>query len=221
MSDFLALFDVDGTLVDSQGIIVATMARAFEKSDLPPPDPHRVRRLIGLSLPRMIADLAEGQSAETIGRIMADYRLGFASALEEQGQRPALFPGVQEGLDALTARGVVLGVATGKSKRGLDRLIHEQGWEDRFATLQCADFHPSKPHPSMVRTALAETDIDPSRTVMIGDSVFDIDMGLAGGVVPLGVSWGYGAPEDLTAAGAAKVATTFEQLVQIILERAA
>ncbi|MEL6587893.1 MAG: HAD-IA family hydrolase [Pseudomonadota bacterium] len=220
MADFLALFDVDGTLVDSQAVIVDTMTAAFKKAQVPPPERHAVLHLVGLSLPRIIATLAEGQSEATVNDIIAHYRLGFANAMEEGGE-PPLYPGVSDGLQRLAQGGVQLGLATGKSKRGLDRLVDAYGWRDMFATMQFADFHPSKPHPSMVRRALLETASEEDRCVVIGDTTFDIEMAKAADVAAIGVTWGYHPAAALQGAGAVHIAETFDALVDHVLEMAA
>jgi phosphoglycolate phosphatase len=108
---------------------------------------------------------------------------------------------------------IVLGIATGKARRGIDRLFEREGWADRFLTVQTADNHPSKPHPAMVRAAMAETGVGPARTVMVGDTTFDVEMALAAGVGALGVAWGYHPPEELREAGAHGVVEICEQLV--------
>jgi phosphoglycolate phosphatase len=106
----------------------------------------------------------------------------------------------------------MLGVATGKSDRGLFHCLESHGLLDHFVTLQTADRHPSKPHPSMIEHAMAEAGADAAVTVMIGDTSFDMAMGVNAGVRALGVDWGYHTPEELMAAGAEMVVTDMEQL---------
>lgn len=219
MTDFLAIFDVDGTLVDSQAIITATMDRAFVDAGVEPPTREAVLSLVGISLPQLIARLLPGEAGSVQEAVTANYRRLYVETLSHQPE-VQLYPGVRDGLERLHAAGITLGVATGKSQRGLDRLVAGQGWQDLFATLQCADHHPSKPHPSMVERALLETATDAGRAVMIGDTTFDMDMGAAAGVATLGVAWGYHAESDLRAAGASQVAVDFAALVQRIEEMA-
>jgi phosphoglycolate phosphatase len=107
----------------------------------------------------------------------------------------------------------VLGIATGKARRGIDRLFEREGWAHRFLTVQTADQHPSKPHPAMIRAAMAETGVGPERTVMVGDTTFDVEMALAAGVGALGVAWGYHHPEELRAAGAHGVIESCERMI--------
>ena len=107
----------------------------------------------------------------------------------------------------------MLGIATGKSRRGIDRLFEREGWASRFLTVQTADDHPSKPHPAMIRAAMAETGVGPERTVMVGDTTFDVEMALAAGVGALGVAWGYHPPEELREAGAHGIIESCDRLL--------
>ena len=112
-----------------------------------------------------------------------------------------LYPGIRAVLDGLQADPhTLLGVATGKSRLGLDKLIEGHGLQGIFLTQQVADFHPSKPHPSMILQAMSELGVTPEQTVMIGDTSFDMEMAQAAGVSALGVSWGYHPVTRLTAA---------------------
>lgn len=217
--DFLAIFDVDGTLVDSQAIISSTMQTAFEKAGAQPPSRAEILSLVGLSLPRMIANLTRDLGDDVSNDILAYYKVGFVDAVARQGEAP-LYDGVEDGLKRLQQNGITLGIATGKSQRGLDRLIGALRWGSLFSTLQCADHHPSKPHPSMVRRALLETATEPDRAVVVGDTSFDLEMARNGEVRSLGVSWGYHPTEVLLEAGAETVADDFATIVDLILEMA-
>ena len=122
-----------------------------------------------------------------------------------------MYPGAKQVLaDLGNAPEYVLGVATGKSRRGLDKLIEAHNLEGVFATQQVADFHPSKPHPSMIFAAMTETGTDPEHTVMIGDTSYDMDMAKAAGVRALGVNWGYHDRDRLS--GACGIIDRFEEL---------
>ena len=212
----LAIFDVDGTLVDSRAAIHATMEKAFAAVDREAPAPRIVGLFVGLSLPRMMEALIPDGGEAVWDKAVAEYRLAYPATLEAMGAAP-LYPGVAEALDRLEAAGVTLGIATGKSKRGVDRMMVETGWEGRFATVQCADFHPSKPHPSMLRRALLETATEAEDAVMVGDTSFDMDMARAAGMRGLGVDWGYHTAEVLTGAGAERVFASMEALAEAIL----
>ncbi|WP_299840983.1 HAD-IA family hydrolase [uncultured Jannaschia sp.] len=218
MSEGLAIFDVDGTLVDSQAVIVATMAQAFAAVDRPVPDRREILSGVGLSLPILVARLTPGLDEATRAEIVAGYRSAYGPTAAEYGET-MLYPGVVEGLERLRSVGVILGIATGKSRRGLDRLIAAKGWDDLFATLQCADDHPSKPHPSMIERALLETATEPGRAVMVGDTTFDAAMAAAAGVPMVGVDWGFHTADALAAAGASPIVSDFASLAALIEAR--
>lgn len=195
----LAIFDVDGTLVDSQGHIVAAMQAAFAAVGLTMPPRAEVLGGVGLSLDLLMARLG---GAEHAAALSAAYRTAYQAQREAKGaaQTAPLYSGTLKMLTRLAARGdLLLAVATGKSRRGLDAVLeaYEIGW--MFTSRQTADTHPSKPHPSMIQTILAETGLAPERAVMIGDTQFDMEMGRAAGVATIGVPWGYHRPEDLGA----------------------
>jgi phosphoglycolate phosphatase len=205
----LAVFDIDGTLVDSQAQILAAMAGAHRSVDLPLPPRHAVLSIVGLSLPVAMARLHPQASPAQIDVLVTQYKATFAS-LRAEVLSP-LYPGAREVVEALfELPGLLLGVATGKSRRGLDHVLRGHGLEGYFATAQVADDHPSKPDPSMVRAALAQTGAD--EAVMIGDTTFDIEMGRAAGAATLGVAWGYHPRAALVAAGADAVIDRFAQL---------
>ncbi len=207
----LILFDLDGTLLDSREHILATQARAFASLGLPAPEPERSLAVVGLSLDEAFTALvgADGPIAE----LRRAYTEAWTAMRGEPGYRELLYPGAGETVAALKARpDTLLGIATGKSRRGVDRVLAAQGWEATFATIQTADGHPSKPHPSMIRTALAETGVAAADAVMIGDTTFDMAMARAAGVTPLAVTWGFHDVAALRAAGAAACVETFAAL---------
>lgn len=198
----LALFDCDGTLVDSQHAIVTAMAAAFEAFDLTPPDPMQTRRVIGLSLEDAVGRLLPDEAEVAPARVADAYRATFRAHRTAGLHEDPLFPGIREALDDLDRAGVTLGVVTGKSRRGLDAVLERHGLAGRFVTLQTADVAPGKPDPGMVLQALAETGADRSDTVVIGDTSFDMLMARAARARAVGVSWGYHHPSELLAAGA-------------------
>ena len=201
----LVLFDVDGTLVDSQASIVAAMRAAFAALSVPAPERAAILAIVGLSLDHAIARLVPDAPRGRQAALVAAYKEAFHAARLTPEARAAspLYDGARAVLDDLAGRpGLVLGVATGKSRRGLEALIEMHGLAGFFATVQVADDHPSKPHPSMVLAAMAETGTAPARAVMIGDTSFDMQMAAAAGVPGIGVGWGYHPPEALRAHGA-------------------
>lgn len=206
MTTRLALFDCDGTLVDGQAGVVNAMEAAFAEVGLPAPDRHQVRRVVGLSLPQAIRLLAPDADEDT--RVDADlaYREAFRAAREAGSLVEPLYDGIAELIAALAADGWLLGVATGKSQRGLEHCLAMHGLAAHFVTLQTADNHPSKPHPSMIEVALAETGVSPDTCVMIGDTAYDMAMAVNAGVRAIGVDWGYHSADELREAGAEAVA---------------
>ena len=216
----LVVFDVDGTLVDSQNHITHAMGFAFEAVGLTPLPKARVLSIVGLSLPVAVAELVPDADVEMQARIVAAYKDSFMRARLDNAA--PLYAGAMACLDRLAERDdLLLAVATGKSRRGLEAMIRAHGLQGRFLSLQTADGHPSKPHPSMLQAALAETGTTADRAVMIGDTSFDMLMAGAAGLTGFGVSWGYHPAEALHAAGAARVLDDFDTLTQAIEEWAA
>lgn len=210
----LVIFDVDGTLIDSQAHIVASMEAAFRATGLAPPSRGATLSIVGLSLPVAMATLAPDRPDLT-GELVAAYKDAFA-ALRHSGDGAALsplFPGARAVLDDLAAQDdVVLAIATGKSRRGLDHVFDLHGFGGMFQSVHCADDHPSKPHPSMVESCLRDTGVDAANAVIVGDTSFDIDMGRAAGIHAIGVSWGYHPVAALRASGAYTVIDDFAAL---------
>ena len=199
----LIIFDCDGTLVDSQNAIFGAMTHAFGGLGLLAPTRPEVLGVVGLSLPEAFRVLAPDLQETTRAELATRYKGAFPQTGLPAIARDPLFPGCKAAIERLAAcEGVVLGIATGKSVRGVHRLFDEQGWHPLFATVQTADDNPSKPHPSMVDRAIAETGASRAQTVMIGDTTYDIDMGRNARVKTIAVSWGYHALADLVAAGA-------------------
>jgi phosphoglycolate phosphatase len=199
----LAIFDCDGTLVDSQATICTAMAEAFAEAGIAAPDPAAVRRIVGLSLPEAIAVLAPDVDAFAMAQTYKScfHRMRLEGRVEEQ-----LYAGVSEMLAVMEEAGWLLGVATGKSDRGLRLVLEHHGLAHRFVTLQTADRHPSKPHPAMIDQALSDAGVERAHAVMIGDTSFDIAMAHNAGVRAIGVAWGYHDAAELLAEGADAVA---------------
>jgi phosphoglycolate phosphatase len=208
----LAVFDCDGTLVDGQASICTAMERAFASLGLLPPDRGLVRRIVGLNLMQAISQLLPDHDKAMHAAATTAYKAAFHAAREAGELSEPLFPGIAPLLDRLRASGWLLGVATGKSARGLDHCLAANGLGSHFSTLQTADRHPSKPHPAMLDAALAEVMAEPEYAVMIGDTVYDMQMARAVGVRALGVAWGYHEADELLEAGAEAVAQTPEDI---------
>ena len=210
----LALFDCDGTLVDSQAAICRAMDECFGTHGLTPPDRAATRRIVGLSLPHAMRALIPDGEAGLHHALAESYKSAFQRHRAEGLVEEPLFEGLAEAIDALEADGWLLGVATGKSDRGLRLCLERHGLHARFVTLQTADRHPSKPDPAMLHAAIAEAGATAESTVMIGDTSFDMLMARAGGAHALGVGWGYHDAEELREAGAAEVVETAHGLLR-------
>lgn len=199
----LIMFDMDGTLIDTEALIVEHMTTTFETAGLPPPSPAQSRRVIGLSLPVAIARLLGTEVTPQAEQMAEDYRKHYRASLVQAEGREGLFPGAREALDLLRVwPDTLLGIATGKGLNGVYRLTQLHGIADHFVTLQTPDHNPSKPHPGMMLRAMAETGADKADTVIIGDTTYDIEMGKAAGTKAIGVTWGHHDNDELLAAGA-------------------
>ena len=209
----LAIFDCDGTLVDSQANICRAVEDAFAEARIAVPPREAIRRIVGLSLVEAMQALLPDASDADHRALAQGYKDKFiamraSGALADE----PLFDGIGELVERLADNGWLLGVATGKSDRGLTHILATHGLTHRFVTLQTADRHPSKPHPAMIEACLAETGADPAHTAMIGDTSYDMLMALNAGVRAIGVSWGYHPADELVAAGAHSVALAVADL---------
>jgi phosphoglycolate phosphatase len=212
----LIVFDCDGTLVDSQAVIVACAQDAFAAVGLLAPSPERIRHIVGLSLEPAMRVLL-GRDDPAMGKRIADaYRDAFFARRAMPDHEEPLFPGVVETLQALRDRDAVLGVATGKTMRGLLQILEKHDLGAYFVTLQTADLHPSKPHPAMLEAAMRETGFDPDATWIVGDTTYDIEMGRLAGCRGIGVSYGNHPPEALTGAGAVHVVDRIGDLLDLV-----
>jgi phosphoglycolate phosphatase len=214
----LAIFDCDGTLVDSGATIYAALAESLAANGLAVPSPEQSRRVIGLSLNEAMAALLPDAPAELHAKLSEDYKLAFQRMRALGKVEEPLFDGVLELLDALEGEGWLLAVATGKSDRGLKICLEEHDIHARFVSLQTADRHPSKPHPSMVEQAIADAGSAPEKTIVVGDTSFDMAMARAAGAAGIGAAWGYHDTEELIAAGAIAVAERPQDVLTLVEE---
>lgn len=207
----LVIFDVDGTLVDSQDLIVAAQRLAFAACGLEPPTRERSLSIVGLSLREAFAALVG--PAGPIEQLAEAYRDAFTTVRADPTFEERLFPGAAAVLARLAKRpDVVLGIATGKSQRGVAHLLARQGWEGVFATIQTADDAPSKPDPGMLLRALDATNVPAGQAVMVGDTSYDMAMARSAGIRGIGVSWGYHPVPALREAGAETIIDSFDEL---------
>lgn len=211
----LILFDVDGTLVDSQHHILAAMTAACASVEVAAPPRDAVLSIVGLSLPEAVLRLMPDSKASQREKMVEAYKDAFQTQREELGPEAAspFYPGALEVLQQLQSVDEhILGIATGKSRRGLNSILDSHGLEKTFFTQQVSDDHPSKPHPSMIFQALTESGVDAANAVMIGDTSFDMAMAKSAGVGRVGVDWGYHSQDDLTEAGADVILNSFDDL---------
>ena len=202
----LAIFDCDGTLVDSGATIYRALAEAFAIHGAQLPAPRDCRRVIGLSLTEAMAALLPDIDPRDHVALAETYKSCFFKARAEGRVEEPLFDGILDLLDTLEADGWLLAVATGKSDRGLGHCLNSHGIHARFVSLQTADRHPSKPDPGMALAAIAESGASPATTIVIGDTAFDMGMAKSAGTAGIGAAWGYHEPDELIAAGAFAVA---------------
>jgi phosphoglycolate phosphatase len=212
----LAIFDCDGTLVDSGATIHRAVTVAFGQHGLALPPPEVSRKVIGLSLTEAMAALLPDAPAEQHFALSEDYKRAFWELRAAGEVEEPLFDGVLELLDTLEKDGWLLAVATGKSDRGLKHCLESHHIHARFVSLQTADRHPSKPHPSMVEQAIADAGAAPHSSLVVGDTSFDMAMAVNAGASGIGAGWGYHDAEELMAAGAVAVAERPLDVLEII-----
>ena len=214
----LVVFDVDGTLVDAQANIVRGFTDAFVAAGQAPPTAEAIRRGVGLSIEVAIAQLLPEADLDVVRPLARACREAVWDLRQHPEHAEPLYPGALAALNRLAAAGVVLGLATGKGRRGLALFLEQHGLNGRFTALQTADDAASKPSPEMLLNIMAATGIDRTRTLMVGDTSFDMGMAQAARVTGIGVAWGYHDPTDLLAAGARQVLAHFDDLPPLAAE---
>jgi phosphoglycolate phosphatase len=189
----ILIFDWDGTLMDSTAWIVECMRQGIAETGLPARSENEIRGIIGLGLFEAVRDLFPEAESHEVQAICNAYRAHFFAADEPC----TLFPKVEEVLEELANLGYWMAVATGKSRHGLDKVLQETGLGRAFPVTRTADETLSKPHPRMLEEIVTDFDSQVSRCLMIGDSLFDIQMAGNAGMDALGVSWGVQEAEQL------------------------
>jgi len=188
----LIVFDWDGTLMDSEAQIVSCIHAAVADLDLEPMSDATVSNIIGLGLREAIDTLVPGRDEQFHQTFVEAYRNHWF-----QTESSALFEGVRPMLDAVREQNLLLGVATGKARRGLDRVLNDTGLGDYFHATRCADEAPSKPHPQMLLDLMATLDVLPEQTIMVGDTEYDMEMATNAGVAKVAVRSGVHSAERL------------------------
>lgn len=208
----LAVFDIDGTLVDSRATILEAATQAARAVGLAEPGYEAVRQIVGLSLHEALAQLAPGLTDGELAEFVAAYQAAFRDMHARPGFQEPLYPGAMDLLARLRRDGWRLSLATGQSRRGVERNLARGGWADLFVSSHCAEDGPGKPDPAMLICAMKASGAAPERTVMIGDTSHDMRMALNAGVRPQGVAWGFHTADEVRASGAAHVAENFPAL---------
>jgi phosphoglycolate phosphatase len=188
------------------------MSEAWRSAGLAPPDPAAIRRIVGLPLVEGIARLHRDGTGADHANLAERYKDSFHARQRADDDEP-LYPGIRDTLTALETAGILLGIATGKGRRGLALTLGRHDLERYFVTVQTADDNPGKPNPDMLLRAMADVGVDAAMTMMVGDTTFDMMMARNAGVVGIGVGWGYHGPDELQAAGATVVVDTGAALV--------
>ncbi|MEM7170180.1 MAG: HAD-IA family hydrolase [Pseudomonadota bacterium] len=212
----LILFDFDGTLVNSYRRILGSMAATFRARGLPIPAEEEILSLVGLQPVIIMGRLAPQLDQDTRASMAKTYVANSMRLCAEDKNLEPPFPGAVSTLKALRADGHLLGMVTGKSAAGLQQSMENLAWFEHFDDIRPGDSGPSKPDPTLILRAMAATKMDPDKTVMVGDTTFDIEMAVQAGVTPIGVSWGHHAVDDLRAAGARHVIENFGELQKIL-----
>ncbi len=207
----LLIFDWDGTLIDSAARIVSCMRYAAASLDMAPPEDAAVRSLIGLSLEVTVQRLYPAINAARCTQLVNEFRRW---SLSDALAISPLFPGVEDVLRALAVQGYDLAVATGKSRRGLDKDLRAAGLEDLFPITRTADETFSKPHPLMLQEILTDYDLSAKQALMVGDTTYDLQLATNAGMGALAVSYGAHAAERLLTHKPCGVLDRFEQLPQ-------
>ncbi|MFC7380425.1 HAD-IA family hydrolase [Brevundimonas sp. GCM10030266] len=207
----LAVFDIDGTLVDSRASIHRAACDAARAMGLPEPEYDRVRMIVGLSLHKALHTLEPQLTDAELADFVAGFQASFRR-MYEAGHEEPLYDGAMDHLRRLHRDGWRLALATGQNRRGVARNLARQGWAEIFLSSHCAEDGPGKPDPAMLHAAMAACGAEPASTVMIGDTAHDATMAVNAGVLPLGVGWGFHTAEEQIAGGARHVSKSFGEL---------
>ena len=212
----LAVFDVDGTLIDSRSSIFRAAVEAANEIGVSAPTFEDVRAIVGLSLFEALAKMRPDLDEATIGAYTQAYKNAFIRFHADPDFHDMLYPGAAELLAELKAEGWTLGMATGQSRRGVNRNLDAHNWRDVFDCTFCADDGPSKPHPHMLNLNMHAVGFTPEHTVMIGDTAHDIVMAREAGVHAIAVTWGFHTVDELFASGADDIVYNFNELHEVL-----
>lgn len=183
----LVVFDWDGTLIDSQARILNCMHAAIDAQRLPSQCDEGLKNVIGLGLREAIRGLFPEAKTDLIERLVLSYREQYL--VHDKTPSP-LFPGSMQTLLRLQGEGYLLAIATGKGRQGLNQSLNDTGLDGFFHTTRCADETQSKPHPRMLLEIMAELNVPPAATLMVGDTEYDLQMANSAMTACVAVSYG-------------------------------
>ena len=209
---YLVIFDCDGTLIDSGHNIVTAMCEAWRSYDLEPPPAISIRRIVGLKLEEAVQKLMPLDCEVEVNHLVQAYIDSFSRFRDEPEYTEPLYPGIRDCLNDLVSLGFSLGIATGKSRRGLLRTLERHNLSELFCVLKTADDGPGKPNPDILLDAIDEVQTIAEKTAMIGDTIYDMIMAKEALVTAIGVSWGYHDTGELKEAGARIIAQDCAEL---------
>ena len=212
----LAVFDLDGTLIDSASSIVEGITTCWEACGFPVLDPAQARRVIGLPWEESIRVLLPGSGTQELAQIRAYYDEVAQGRRPPPPRREAAFPGACETLAALADIGTLLAIVTSRGNHRVHDILASCGMSDHFLTVKTVDHGPGKPNPYLLLQAMAELGARPEQTVMLGDTTYDILMARNAGTAAVGVSWGVHEAHELTTAGAHRVVERFDEIPPIV-----
>ena len=208
----LAVFDVDGTLVDSRSSIFQASTEAAAAVGITAPSYDQVRSIVGLSLFKAIVAMLPEHDDATHHAFMREFQAVFSRRADAADAHEVLYDGADALLRQLKGEGWLIGMATGQSRRGVNRCLNGYDWHEVFDGTFCADDGPSKPHPHMLEANLKALGVDRHQAVMIGDTGHDMRMAREAGIRAIGVSWGFHTIEELELGGSHEIVHSFDEL---------
>lgn len=210
----LVIWDFDGTLADTRGVILATFGALWEERALGVCDLDAVRAAIGLPLSDVLADLSGIGDADGVAGLVADYRRIFAELVPTMAE---LFPGIAELLGRVTDDGRAQAITTSRGRASLEPMLDAFGITDRFAViLTDEDVERPKPDPEMARRAIASAGVDATRSLLVGDTIYDLEMGRGAGAATCGVTWGNQTVDTLLTVQPDHLVDTVDELAKVI-----
>ena len=212
LSPYFIVFDCDGTIVDSLSSIALVIQNTFKNVGIISPSKEAIKATIGLHLKDAFKVLLVKQDQELVTILMRKYKQEMSRHRELVKEIDPLYPDAKNIIMGLYLEGCTLGIATGKSKMGLERTLQHHDLTGYFSNFQTSDNCRSKPSPDMLNCAMAEMNMAPENTLMVGDTTYDMEMAINAGTKAIGVAWGYHDVDSLYSAGASVVIHKYREL---------